>query len=233
VWIACVVVVLADAGCATLTVPWAQPDYQAIAESISLSAAELSPFSVHPPVAGVPGAAASGWTLVNDEAIDVDGLKRGCLPVNYSDTAGWFRSYSYDLEPNDSEEGQGLSYVYVIGTASHAAAEQNAVASAAYGSCYGEEDTEQVSGLGGSVVTGPVSDTAESVDAGVPSLMRLYSFPYTYAGMALTWYDSVIWLQYARYRAILDLSTCCGQPPAGDFQPDAQLLAKRMRAAPA
>jgi hypothetical protein len=63
--------------------------------------------------------------------------------------------------------------------------------------------------------------------------MRLYSFPYTWASQSKINYDTVVWLQYGRYRAILDLWTCCGQPPVSDFQPDAQLLGARMRAAPA
>ena len=207
--------------------------YQAIAESISLTAAELSPFSVHPPVVAVPGAAASGWTLVNDMAIDVNELTPGCLSDLYPETAAWFRSYSYDLEPNDAEEGQGTLSVYVIGSAANAAAEQAAIATEAYGLCYEAQVTDKLSGLPGTTVTGPVTVTPESVEAGVPSVMRLYVFPYTYAGTPMTWYDGVIWLQYGRYRAILDLATCCGQPPVSDFQPDAQLLGTRMLAAPA
>jgi hypothetical protein len=45
-------------------------------------------------------------------------------------------------------------------------------------------------------------------------------------------YDTVVWLAYGRYRAILDLSTCCGAPPVSDFQADAWLIANRMQVAP-
>jgi hypothetical protein len=195
-----------------------------------LTASELSPFSVHPPVAAVPGAAASGWSLINDEAINVHELTPGCLSDLYPEAAAWFRSYSYDLEPDDAEEGQGTLSVYVIENAADAAAEQSAVATDAYGLCYEALVTDE---LPPATVTGPVTVTPESVQADVPSVMRLYIVPYRFAGTPMTWYDSAIWLQYGRYRAVLDLATCCGQPPVSDFQADVQLLATRMRAAPA
>jgi hypothetical protein len=120
----------------------------------------------------------------------------------------------------------------VIDIGAHAAAEQAVVATASYGTCYATQVPDDISGTG-AVATGPVTTVLESVDAGVPSYMRLSTFPYSSAGEAMTTYDSVVWLQYGRYRAILDLWTCCGQPPASDFQADAQLLGTRMRAAPA
>jgi hypothetical protein len=208
-------------------------EYQDAAESISLTAAELSPFSVHPPVAAIAGAAASGWSLIADNAMVVTGLKTGCQPDIYPVTAGWYREYSYDLEPNDGEEGHGTLSVEVIDTPADAAAEQASVAGDAYGLCYQSQVTGEISNTAGAAVTGSVTLVTESVDAGVPSYMRLYSFPYTWASQSKINYDTVVWLQYGRYRAILDLWTCCGQPPVSDFQPDAQLLGARMRAAPA
>ena len=207
-------------------------EYQKAAESISLTAADLSPFSVHSPVAAVPGAAASGWTVITNQAINVEELTPGCIPELYPEIAAWDRAYSYDLEPNDAEDGHGTLRVYVIDTVAHAAAEQATVATATYGTCYATQVPDDISGTG-AVATGPVTLVTENMDAGVPSSMRLYSFPYSYAGESKTTYDSVVWLQYGRYRAILDLWTCCGQPPVSDFQPDAQLLGTRMRAAPA
>jgi hypothetical protein len=206
--------------------------YQAAAESISLTAGDLSPLSVHSPVAAVPGAAASGWTVITDQAINVDEITPGCLPELYPEIAAWDRAYSYDLQPNDAEEGHGTLRVYVIDTAAHAAAEQAAVVTASYGTCYAAQVPDDLSGTG-AVATGPVTMVVESVDAGVSSYTRLYTLPYTFAGEAKTNYDSVVWLQSGRYRAILDLWTCCGQPPASDFQADTQLLGARMQAAPA
>jgi hypothetical protein len=207
-------------------------EYQEAAESISLTASDLSPLSVHSPVAAVPGAAASGWTVITNQAINVDEITPGCIPELYPEIGAWDRAYSYDLEPNDAEEGHGTLRVYVIDTAAHAAAEQATVATASYGTCYAAQVPDDLSGTG-AVATGLVTTVVESVDAGVPSYMRLYTFPYSYAGEAMTNYDTVVWLQYERYRAILDVWTCCGQPPVSDFQPDAQLLGTRMRAAPA
>ncbi|MGA3185328.1 MAG: hypothetical protein ABSE52_12120 [Candidatus Dormibacteria bacterium] len=209
-------------------------EYQEAAETISLTAADLSPFSVHSPVAAVPGAAASGWNVIYGSSIDVAHLTSGCLTPLSPEIAGWYRGYSYDLEPDDVDEGQGSLWVYVIDTPADATAEQAEVATAAYGLCWETQvTTDLTSGGSAVVVTGPTSIAVESVDAGVASYMRLYTTPYTFGGEAKTNYDSVVWLQYGRYRAILDLSTCCGQPPVSDFQPDAQLLATRMQAAPA
>ncbi len=260
-WTSCTLVAVMSSACASLSFSWgstptptatpsapssatpsgessAAPDptstdYQDAAESISLTAAELSPFSVHPPVAAIAGAAASGWSLIADNAMVVTGVKTGCQPEIYPVTAGWYREYSYDLEPNDGEEGHGTLSVEVIDTPADAAAEQASVAGDAYGLCYQSQVTGELSDIAGVSVTGTVTLVIENMDAGVPSYMRLYSFPYTYAGESKTNYDTVVWLQYGRYRAILDLWTCCGQPPVSDFQPDAQLLGTRMRAAPA
>ena len=207
-------------------------EYQEAAQSISLTASDLSPLSVHSPVAAVPGAATSGWTVITNQAINVEEITPGCIPELYPEIAAWDRAYSYDLEPNDAEEGHGTLRVYVIDTAAHTAAEQATVATASYGTCYAAQVPDDVSGTG-AVATGPVTMVVESVDAGVSGYMRLYTFPYSYAGEVKTNYDSVVWLQHGRYRAILDLWTCCGQPPASDFQADAQLLAARMQAAPA
>jgi hypothetical protein len=206
-------------------------EYQDAAETISLTAAELSPFSVHSPVAAVPGAAASGWSTIDDKALNVGSFTSSCVPDLYPEIAAWYREYSYDLVPDGTEEGHGSISVYVIDTPSDAAAEQASVAGGAYALCYQSEVTEAISNSAGAAVTGTVTVVTETMDAGVPSYMRLYSFPYTFAGEVKTDYDTVVWLQYGRYRAILDLWTCCGQPSVSDFQPDAQLLATRMRAA--
>jgi len=209
-------------------------EYQQAAESISLTATDLSPFSVHSPVAAVTGAAATGWDVIYDAPIDVAHLTGGCLTPLSPEIAGWYRGYSYDLEPDDVDEGQGSLWVYVIDTPADAATEQGEIATAAYGLCWGTQVTTDLNSVGSGVaVTGPASIAVESVETAVPSYMRLYATPYTFGGEAKTYYDSVVWLRYGRYRAILDLGTCCGQPPASDFQADAQLLAARMQAAPA
>lgn len=62
---------------------------QATVQAIALTAAELSPFSVHAPIAAVPGAAPSGWTMIADEPLDfAHQTSPGCLQVLSPYTAG-------------------------------------------------------------------------------------------------------------------------------------------------
>ncbi len=215
-------------------IPWIpNSEDQVTVQAIALTAAELSPFSVHPPIAAVPAAAPSGWTVIADEPLDfAQPSSPACLNVVSPYTAGWYRAYSYDLEPNDAEEGHGVLDVFAQENAAAVTAEQAQVATPAYSECYAGQVGGDIAGTGASVA-GPVTEQAESIDAGVPSVMRLYTFPYLYLGETMTNYDSVIWLAYGRYRAILDLWTCCGLPPVSDFTADVQLLGARMRAAPA
>jgi hypothetical protein len=151
-----------------------------------------------------------------------------CLDILSPYTAAWHRGYSYDIEPDDSEEGQGQLTVFAQESAVAVSAEQAQVTTSTYGACYA---TQSEGDVNGAPVTGPVTTTDETINAGVPSFMRLYTFPYTELGKTKTNYDSVIWLAYGRFRAILDLWTCCALPPVSDFTADAQLLGTRMQAA--
>jgi hypothetical protein len=121
--------------------------------------------------------------------------------------------------------------VFAQESAAAVTAEQAQVATSAYSDCYAGQVDGDIAGTGASMA-GPVTQLAETIDAGVPSVMRLFTFPYLYLGETKTNYDSVIWLAYGHYRAILDLWTCCGLPPVSDFAAEVQLLGSRMRAAP-
>jgi hypothetical protein len=206
---------------------------QATTASIALSAADLHSLSAHAPSASVPGAAASGWIMIANQAIALKSTT-GCLRMPDIETAGWYREYSYDLQPNDAEAGHGFLDVYALKSTTLASQAQERVRTQAYANCYQQQsvipDLTRIPGLH---VTGPARQVSESLDAGIPAVMRLYTVPYTFAGSAKVNYDTVVWLEYGRYRAILDLWTCCGAPPVSDFQADAAQLAQRMKAAPA
>ena len=211
---------------------------QQIAQGIGLSAQDLHSFSSHPALQLVPGAVSNGWVPLQQQGVPpaASGTPlasgNGCLTQNAATLGGFGYEYSYDLNPNGEEEGHGITDVRVDSTAAGAQADQAQIMSSSYQSCFITQDVQANVSSGGAKPAGSTTSTVETISTGVPTIVIQYTTPYTFVGQK-TEYETVAWMQYQQYRAIVDLWTCCGSTPTSDVASELALVAQRMKSAPA
>jgi hypothetical protein len=202
-------------------------------KQIELAASELKPLVDLLDTNGRPyRPAPSTWTMINDGPIQLSLSQRGCLKHVPKYTAAYDREFSYGLDASGGERGHGDITVLVADSVKDISLAQQEVATADYLSCFESEQVRAYLGAhDGVTLIGGTSQRLEAIDVGVPNVTVLFMTRYQFQNQTKVDYTVVTWTGYDRYRAIMWVQTCCGEPTMVDVQPNALLVAQRMQAA--
>jgi hypothetical protein len=217
--------------------PSATPDPHVDANSvkqIELAANELKPLVDLLDTNGRPyHPTAATWTMINDGPIDISpSTHPGCLKQVPKYTAGYDREFSYGLDASGLERGHGDITVLASDSAQDVVVAQQEIATADYLSCYESQQVRAyLSAHDGVTVTGATSHRLESIDVGVPNVTVLFMTHYQFQNQTKVDYTVATWTAFDRYRVLIWVQTCCGEPTMADVQPNVLLVSQRMQAA--